>query len=101
MQELVEENPHITYDQIEAESLLHPPVMKEILHQSLDLKKIASRRIPHQFTDAQKAKRVEYCRENLRLISEGKIRLCDIINGDESWISHRKIESRQSSSSWV
>ena len=75
MQELVEENPHITYAEIKAETLLHPPTIKEILHEKLNLKKLASRWIPYQLTGALKAKRVEYCRENLRLICEGKIRL--------------------------
>ena len=37
----------------------------------------------------------------MRLVEEGKIRLCDIFTGDESWIYHRKIDSRQSSASWV
>ena len=52
-------------------------------------------------TEAQKQKRVEYCQENLRLVNEGKIRLCDIFTGDESWIYHRKIEKKKSSASWV
>ena len=51
---LVEENPHVTYDEIEAETLLHPPSIKEILPKEL---KIASRWVPHQLTDAQKKKR--------------------------------------------
>ena len=38
--ELVEENPHVTYDEIEAETLLHPPSIKEILHKELNLKKL-------------------------------------------------------------
>ena len=101
VQDLVEENPHITYAEIEAETSLHPPAIKEILHESLNLRKLASRWIPRQLTDAQKQKRVECCRENLKLLSEGKLRICDIFTGDESWIYHRKIESRQSSASWV
>ena len=52
VQELVEENPHITYAEIKAETLLHPPTIKEILHEKLNLKKLASRWIPYQLTGA-------------------------------------------------
>ena len=34
-------------------------------------------------------------------MNEGKIRLCDIFTGDESWIYHRKIEKKNSTASWV
>ena len=43
---------------------------------------------------------MEICTENLRLVDEGKIRLGDIFT-DESWIYHRKIESRKHSASWL
>jgi histone-lysine N-methyltransferase SETMAR len=98
---LVEVNPHITYAEIEAETSLHPPTIQTILHESLSMKKIASRWVPHELTEAQKNKRVECCQENIKLVNEGKIRLCDIFTGDESWIYHRKIESRKSSASWL
>ena len=45
--------------------------------------------------------RVDICRENLAKISEGKIRLCDVITGDESWFYLRQIGRKQSNSSWV
>ena len=54
----------------------------------------------HDLTEAQKRKRVEYCQENLSLVNEGKIRLCDIFNGDESWVYHRKFEKNKIAS-WV
>jgi histone-lysine N-methyltransferase SETMAR len=101
IKQLVEENPHITYAEIEAETLLNPPSIQTILKSSLGLRKIASRWVPHELTKAQKQKRVECCQENLRLVNEGKIRLCDIFTGDESWIYHRKIESKKSSAAWL
>ena len=60
--ELIEENPHVTYDEIEAETLLHPPSIKEILHKELNLKKIASRWVPHQLTDAQRKREWRFAR---------------------------------------
>ena len=92
LENLVEENPHITYAEIEAETLLHLSTIKEILHKELNLKKITSRWVTHQLNDAQKKKRVDICKENLRLVDEGKIRLGDIFTKGESWIYHRKID---------
>jgi hypothetical protein len=81
---LVEVSPHITNAEIEAETSLHPTIIKEILHESLNMKKIDSRSESHQISLAQKEKRVECCRENRRLIAEGKLRASDIFTGDES-----------------
>jgi hypothetical protein len=58
------------------------------------MKKTASRLVPHQLSLVQKEERVECCRKNPRLIAEGKLRVCDIFTGYESWISHRKIDNR-------
>ena len=56
---LVEEDPHVTYDEIEAETLLHPPSIKEILHKELNLKKIASRWVPPSIDRCSKEKESE------------------------------------------
>ena len=45
--------------------------------------------------------RLEICRENLAKISEGKIRLSDVITGDESWFYWRHIGKKQSKMCWV
>jgi hypothetical protein len=73
VQKSVEENPRITYADIEAETSLHPSTIQEILHVSLDSEKIAWSWVPHQLTNGQRAKLAECCREDLRLISEGKL----------------------------
>ena len=35
------------------------------------------------------------------LLKSGKLRLYDIVTGNESWIYHRKIEKKAMNSSWV
>ena len=51
---LIEDDIHITYEQIEAELLLHPASIHEIIHVHLKLRKIAARWVPYELTDAQK-----------------------------------------------
>ena len=45
-------------------------------------------------------KRIEICEENLAKLESGQWRLCDIITGDESWIYHRGIGSKESNKAW-
>ena len=42
-----------------------------------------------------------FCKKNLNLFSQGKLRLCDIVTGDESWFWHKKIGKKSSNASWV
>jgi len=101
IENLVNENPHISLNQIEEETQLCRGTIETIIHQHLNLRKLASRWIPYALRDDQKRKRVELCRSNLAMIEEGKWRLCDIVTGDETWIYHRKIEKKATNSSWV
>ena len=39
--------------------------------------------------------------QNLSLLKTNKIRLCDIITGDESWFYHKKINKKISNRRWV
>ena len=41
------------------------------------------------------------CAENLAQFESGAWRLCDVITGNETWVYHRKIESKQRSTAWV
>ncbi len=72
-----------------------------ILKQHLRLRKISSRWVPHQLTQEQRQRRVNICLENLQKFENGTWRLCDIVTGDETWIYHRKIKSKQDSKAWV
>ncbi|CAF4892242.1 unnamed protein product [Rotaria socialis] len=43
---------------------------------------------------------MEICEENLAKLDPGQWRLCDIITGDETWLYHRSIDSKQSNMAW-
>ena len=101
IQTLIEGDPHISYSRLEAYTSITRPILFKIIHEGLNMSKKASRWIPHKLTDEQKLNRLEICQRNLSLIKSGKLRLCDIVTGDESWIYHRKIEKKAMNSSWV
>jgi len=98
---LIEQDPHSTYDDIEAETSLSRGTIETIIHQYLELRKITSRWVPHQLTPDQKQERVNICKENLKRFREGSGRLCDIITGDETWIYLRQVRRKQTNASWI
>ena len=74
--------------------------INRIIHDELKLKKLCARWIPHQLTEKCKQQRMEICQENLAKLESGQWRLCDIITGDETWIYHRSIASKQNNMTW-
>ena len=98
---VIDENPWSSYDEIEAETSLSRGTIFKIIHESLKMKKITSRWVPHQLSEKNRKDRVRICQENLERFKENKWRLCDVITGDESWFYFRKIGSKQSNASWV
>ena len=98
---VVEDNPHVSYEEIEAETSLSRETIERIIHDSINLRKITSHWIPHFLTDENRVQRVEACRENLAMFQEGKWRLCDILTGDESLIFWRRIGRKSSNACWI
>ncbi|CAF3648489.1 unnamed protein product [Rotaria socialis] len=86
VRQVINNDPHSTYDDIIAET---------------SLSRITSRWIPHQLNDEQKQERVRLCRENLAKFRDGSWRLCDIITGDETWIYHRQIHHKSTKRTWI
>ncbi|CAF3339055.1 unnamed protein product [Rotaria socialis] len=101
IRQVVNNDPHSTYDDIIAETSLSRGTIEQIIHNYLKMKKVTSRWIPHQLNDEQKQERVRLCRENLAKFSDGSWRLCDIITGDETWIYHRQIHHKSTNKTWI
>ena len=72
-----------------------------IIHEHLKLCKVVARWVPHELTDKNRRKRVEDCRENLKMFREGKWRLCYVVTGDESWFFYRQIGRKQDNATWI
>jgi histone-lysine N-methyltransferase SETMAR len=98
---LIEDDPYITYDQIEAKTSLSRGTIHTIIHEHLKLRKITSRWVPHELTPKNKEDRVEICKKNLAKFEENKWRLYDVLTGDESWFYLKQVQRKQSNKSWV
>jgi transposase len=101
VRQVINNDPHSTYDEIIAETSLSYGTIERIIHDCLKMKKVTSRWVPHELTDKQKHERVKLCRENLAKFHAGSWRLCDIITVDEVWIYHRQIGHKSTNKSWV
>ncbi|GBP59767.1 Mariner Mos1 transposase [Eumeta japonica] len=75
--------------------------IQSILHKHLDMCKLCSRWIPHNFTYAQKTDRVTWCKAMLTMFKEGASNLVwDIVTGDETWIYYYDPKTKQQSTAW-
>jgi [histone H3]-lysine36 N-dimethyltransferase SETMAR len=101
VRDVIENNPWCSYDEIEAETSLSRGTIFNIIHDTLHMKKITSRWVPHELSDKNRKDRVQICKQNLAKFKEGSWRLYDVVTGDESWFYHRQIGSKQSNASWV
>ena len=101
VRQIIEDDPHATYDIIEAQTGLSRGTICTIVHDSLKLRKITSRWIPYELTNENREERVNACRENLAMFKEGKWRLYDVVTGDESWFYWRQIGHKASNASWI
>jgi histone-lysine N-methyltransferase SETMAR len=91
IRQLVEENPHSNYLELQRDSGINQFTIWEVIHNALWMRKLESRWIPHELSDQNRKERVEACQEIVAKFQEGKWRLCDVITGDESWFYLRQI----------
>ncbi|CAF1115050.1 unnamed protein product [Rotaria sp. Silwood1] len=101
VRQVIEDDPHSTYDDIMGETDLSRGTIERIIHDRLKMRKVTSRWVAHQLTDEQKQKRLRICRQNLEKFRNGTWHLCDVITGDETWIYHRQIGRKSSNATWV
>ena len=101
VQSLINDDPCITIDELEAQTDLSRGTVQRIVSDHLNLRKVTARYVPKYLTDFQKAERVRICKENLAKFESGAWRLCDVVTGDESWFKHAKIGQKSSNSAWV
>jgi histone-lysine N-methyltransferase SETMAR len=58
VRQLIDENSHISYNQIEAETSINKCSIHEIIHTHLKMRKITSRWVPHYLTEKNRQDRV-------------------------------------------
>ena len=102
VRKLIASDRHVTYDEIEASLNISRTRVHSILHDHLKVKKVCSRWIPHNLSQAEKDVRVKWCQENLKKFNSGASKhVYDIVTCDETWIYSYEPETKQQSTVWV
>lgn len=99
---IVEDDPHVTYEQIKHVLGVGSTAVTKILREKLGLKKVCSRWVPHSLSDEQKGARVKWCREMLKKYKNGKSKaVFDIVTGDETWLYFYDPPTKRQSMVWL
>ncbi|KAJ0171150.1 hypothetical protein K1T71_013349 [Dendrolimus kikuchii] len=99
---MLETDPRVTYQQIRTSLGIGMTQVHKILHKHLAVRKLCARWIPHYLTEAQKLRRVDWCREMIQRFNGGDSKaVFDILTGDESWIYCYDPETKRQSAQWV
>lgn len=102
VRQLILEDRHVTYREIEALLGISGTTIQKILHEALGVRKLVCRWIPHLLSDDHKAARVRWCKKTLQRFNRGESNhVYKIISGDESWIYAYDPDSKQQSTIWV
>ena len=73
--EMIERDRHITYREIQASLGIDMKAIYTILYDHLSVRKLCSRWIPHNLTEAQKQVRVKWSKEMLKKFNRGRSNL--------------------------
>ena len=73
--EMIERDRHITYREIQAPLGIDMKTIHTIFHDHLSVRKLCSRWILHNFTEAQKQARVKWSKEMLKKFNQGRSNL--------------------------
>ncbi|KAL0850447.1 hypothetical protein ABMA28_012250 [Loxostege sticticalis] len=85
VRQLILEDRHVTYREIEALLGISGTTIQKILHEAIGVRKLVCRWIPHLLSDDHKAARVKWCKKTLQRFNQGESNhVYDIISGDES-----------------
>jgi len=101
VQKLIEEDRHVTYQEIQTSLGIGMSQIQKILHDELWVRKLISRWVPHNLSEEQKAARVTWCRATLQRFRGGTSNaVYNIVSGDESWIYSYEPDSKTQSTVW-
>lgn len=102
VEKLIRQNRNITVREIQEEVGIGLASIERILHEHLQVHKLASRWIPHLLSQEQKDERVEWCNFMLNKFDQGRSkRVNEIVTHDQTWIFCYLPETKQQSMVWV
>ncbi|KAG5329309.1 SETMR methyltransferase, partial [Acromyrmex charruanus] len=98
VREMIERDRHMTYRKIQAFLGIDMKAIYTILHDHLSVRKLCTRWILHNLTEAQKHARVKWSKEMLKKFNRDRSNLVyNIVTEDETWIYSYEPESKQQS----
>jgi [histone H3]-lysine36 N-dimethyltransferase SETMAR len=95
---LVIEDPHATTRELAGLVGISQARITNILNKELGMVKICAKWVPHVLNDKQKKKRVEVSKKLLKKLQRG---FNNVITGDETWIHHFTVSSKERNKQWV
>ena len=102
VREMVTDNTNVSYVEIQSALKIGTAAANSILKKHLQCRKLVSRWIPHELTNAQKAERVNWCKMILRIFKNGNSRrVFDIVTGDETWMSFSEPKTKRGNMCWT
>lgn len=101
VEDIVLEDRHVTYQEIEDRLGIAAPQVHKILHDRLQLNKVAARWVPCLLGPEQKRNRIDACQELLRLEqSYGEDFWNRLITVDETWLPFYNPKTKAQSMEW-
>ncbi|GBP83780.1 Putative uncharacterized protein FLJ37770 [Eumeta japonica] len=97
---MIKTNIRVTYKQIRTNLGIGMSQMHKILHEHLTVRKLCTRWIPNNFTDAQKLRYINRCCEMMQRFACSNA-VYDLVTGEESWIFCYHPEIKRRSVQWV
>ncbi|GBP26596.1 hypothetical protein EVAR_18233_1 [Eumeta japonica] len=74
----------------------------KILHERLAVRKLCTRWIPHNSTEAQKLRRINWCREMMQRFDDSDSNaVYEVVTDGDSWIHCYDPETKRQSAKWV
>ncbi|XP_065064059.1 protein GVQW3-like [Rhopilema esculentum] len=87
VEKMLRQDGRMTYSMMQDSIKIGAAALHTILHENLQVRKVAACWVPHCFSDEQKEQRVNWCQFMLQKFNEGKSkRVYDIVTGDKSWV---------------
>ena len=97
----VEEDPHVTIDNLVQQFNISHGTVHSILTVNLHLKSLCSKWIPYHLNDQQKLNRLEAAQQWVNFFSKRRTNYHHVVFIDEKWFQHRSVGLKQSNRCWV
>lgn len=102
MRAIIEENWESTYHQIQEQLKIGASSVHTIIHEKLHMHWVCRRFVPHFLTPEQKQRRIEICKENLKMFKDGGNQIINkIITGGETYVHYYNAPTHREAKLWV